>query len=465
MSAHNDAGNGDRLDGWKEIAGHFGKSIRTVQRWETRLGLPVHRLEGSRRGTPFASRVEIARWETAQPVGTLSDTVGASISATLASAEKEGPSSARPRGRVPTRASLWAFAAVVGIASLLFRWSPLARGAATAKPQPASWRVEGDRLLVFDGKDEKAWEHRFGFSFALQEDPQWRALSSPSGVIDDLEGDGRNEVLFVTRGHVPENSRLHCFEADGRPRFIEQPHRTVRFGTEDYGPPFAVTRLLVTAGSTGPKEIWISAHHSQWFPTVVEKLDSQGAVQSQFWNNGHVTLLRTARVGGRRLILIGATSNEFQGATLVVLDAAHSNGAAPARDDRYRCRDCPGGRPLAFIVFPRMELSRLFETRPFVSDVRVTPDDRLVVAVTHVAENLPGETGVTLVASVHYILDSRLQPIGGETGDLYPQSHQRLEMCGRLDHRFGERDRAEMFPVLVGQGDDLIAVTPRSPGE
>lgn len=33
-----------QLRGWKEIAVHFDTSVRTVQRWERRLGLPVHRV-------------------------------------------------------------------------------------------------------------------------------------------------------------------------------------------------------------------------------------------------------------------------------------------------------------------------------------------------------------------------------------------------------------------------------------
>jgi hypothetical protein len=31
------------LSSWKEIARHFGKGVRTVQRWERELGLPIHR--------------------------------------------------------------------------------------------------------------------------------------------------------------------------------------------------------------------------------------------------------------------------------------------------------------------------------------------------------------------------------------------------------------------------------------
>jgi hypothetical protein len=32
---------------WKDIAGYFGKAVRTVQRWERELGLPVRRPEGT----------------------------------------------------------------------------------------------------------------------------------------------------------------------------------------------------------------------------------------------------------------------------------------------------------------------------------------------------------------------------------------------------------------------------------
>jgi hypothetical protein len=36
-------GNTQLLTSWKEIAAHLGKGVRTVQRWERELGLPVRR--------------------------------------------------------------------------------------------------------------------------------------------------------------------------------------------------------------------------------------------------------------------------------------------------------------------------------------------------------------------------------------------------------------------------------------
>ena len=51
----------DRLNGWKEIAGFLGKGVRTVQRWERELGLPVHRLGREGGEIVFAFRLVVTR--------------------------------------------------------------------------------------------------------------------------------------------------------------------------------------------------------------------------------------------------------------------------------------------------------------------------------------------------------------------------------------------------------------------
>lgn len=53
---------GDRLNGWKMIAAHFGRDRTTVIRWARERGLPVHRLPGGKTATVFALRQELDRW-------------------------------------------------------------------------------------------------------------------------------------------------------------------------------------------------------------------------------------------------------------------------------------------------------------------------------------------------------------------------------------------------------------------
>jgi Tol biopolymer transport system component len=52
----------DRLDSWKEIAAYLNRDVTTVQRWEKREGMPVHRHLHDRLGSVFASRAELNTW-------------------------------------------------------------------------------------------------------------------------------------------------------------------------------------------------------------------------------------------------------------------------------------------------------------------------------------------------------------------------------------------------------------------
>ena len=58
---------GPRLDSWKEIAAYLGRDVRTVQRWERREGLPVHRQQHDKLGSVYAFRHEIDAWRARAP--------------------------------------------------------------------------------------------------------------------------------------------------------------------------------------------------------------------------------------------------------------------------------------------------------------------------------------------------------------------------------------------------------------
>jgi tetratricopeptide (TPR) repeat protein len=52
----------DLLQSWKEIGAYLGRSERTCRRWETEFRLPVHRMDGSPRGSVFAYKSELDNW-------------------------------------------------------------------------------------------------------------------------------------------------------------------------------------------------------------------------------------------------------------------------------------------------------------------------------------------------------------------------------------------------------------------
>jgi hypothetical protein len=50
------------LDSWKEIARFLNRGVRTVQRWEQELNLPVHRIGTGKRAPVYCSIPELQFW-------------------------------------------------------------------------------------------------------------------------------------------------------------------------------------------------------------------------------------------------------------------------------------------------------------------------------------------------------------------------------------------------------------------
>ena len=57
-----DSAQDDRLESWKEIAAYLRREVRTVQRWEKREGLPVHRHVHDKLGSVYAFKSELDAW-------------------------------------------------------------------------------------------------------------------------------------------------------------------------------------------------------------------------------------------------------------------------------------------------------------------------------------------------------------------------------------------------------------------
>ena len=56
------------LSGWKNIATFLGKGVRTVQRYERLLGLPIRRPAAKPKGSVLATKRELEAWIAASPI-------------------------------------------------------------------------------------------------------------------------------------------------------------------------------------------------------------------------------------------------------------------------------------------------------------------------------------------------------------------------------------------------------------
>src|ERR1700693_1159532 len=91
----------DRLDSWKEIAAYLNRDVTTVQRWEKREGMPVHRHLHDRMGSVYASRAELDAWACSRNLRVAQDNGN--------TAPSPDPSAAPPRSALSTSLTKWTF--------------------------------------------------------------------------------------------------------------------------------------------------------------------------------------------------------------------------------------------------------------------------------------------------------------------------------------------------------------------
>ena len=194
----------DRLDSWKEIATYLHRDVTTVQRWEKREGMPVHRHLHDRMGSVYASRAELDAWERQRNPPAAPDTEDNSPSSNPPAAPSPPTRSTSLKWRVTLPLAALAAALTIGATIWLQRteyfWrSPIA---------DARFQTVTD----FDGTAQAAAISRDGHFVAF--------LSDRDGPMDVWVTQlGSGEFHNLTHGTMPElanpSLRTLGFSPDG----------------------------------------------------------------------------------------------------------------------------------------------------------------------------------------------------------------------------------------------------------
>ena len=185
-----------RLDSWKDIAAYLSRDVSTVQRWEKREGMPVHRHLHDKLGSVYAFPAELDEWARSrrqpdpQPV-----------------AGEEGVAAPAKRSRFPLVAAVIALLAIAVAAAAY--WLLARRTAAGSNPIAAARFV---RVTDFEGSEDAAVISRDGRFVAF--------LSDRDGAMDVwLTQAGSGQFRNLTGGKLRElvnpDIRMLGFSPDG----------------------------------------------------------------------------------------------------------------------------------------------------------------------------------------------------------------------------------------------------------
>jgi hypothetical protein len=347
-----------RLNSWKEIAKHLGVTVRTAQKWERDRGLPVERLPGSR-GPVSISLSDLEKWRQ-------------SAAAKAPLVESQNGNGAEVQGHLPLakafrRTTAWL---VVVLALSVTLYAVLTSSGTSA--QPASYRVGGRTLSVFDSAGRLLWDHTFA-------DPIHEGIYQhlPLTWFGDLDGDGTTEFLFVYQKSVQgaAGASLYCFSHDGKILWQFVPGRSVRTAKETFDPSFFSTRgILVTKDSNRGTVIVANSIHALYYPSQIAVLSPRGQLLAEYWHSGHIDMVKALDLDrdGRKELYLSGINNELHAATLIVLELEGMSGTSGSRHNAdYQILNVPMATERTRLVFNRSCINLLLETFNRVSEAAV----------------------------------------------------------------------------------------------
>src|SRR5262245_45342581 len=194
----------DRLDSWKEIASYLRRDVTTVQRWEKREGMPVHRHLHDKMGSVYAFRAELDAWVERRGPVTVSE-------APVAERVEEPAATAGPSvRRRPVAVWLGLVAAVVIAAATL--WLLDRRDAFWSSPLAGAQIL---KVTDFEGTEQSAAISRDGSFVAFLSDRDGRidvwVTRLGTGQFYNLTRDSPRELVnpsVRTLGFTPDGASV-----------------------------------------------------------------------------------------------------------------------------------------------------------------------------------------------------------------------------------------------------------------
>ena len=437
------AGEPDRLNGWKEIAAHLDKGVRTAQRWEKEYGLPIRRLGRDGGEIVFASKAELDEWQRANE----RRTQGAAEAATALS---ETPDSALTAASRALRRGWWIAA---GIALAVFAtWAAIAR---LSPPRPARWVVEDGALKVLDRSGRPLWSRPFEFRL---DDPAYSQETHPETrvAVRDLDGDGSPEVVFGAWWPSKDPATaFHILNADGSVRRTIRPANRVHFGNTKFSGPWLPHSVFVVDRPGSNPAIFLSFIHAENFPSLLLEVDASGQTLAEYWSDGYVESVSLVTWKGQPALFVTAANNDQSavGGSLAIFAGGHATGSAPAGDAEHRCEDCPRGAPTEFFAFPRRCMNEREDGTAPPTEARVTVDGDVVVQVSDGHRQLNGGfPSIVIYTLTPSFLVSRIEVVGGALA-----THEEMEAKGQFQHQhtFSE-DLPKLVPVKRWTDGDWV---------
>jgi hypothetical protein len=401
----------DILESWKEISRYLHRDVRTCQRWERELGLPVQRLDDSPKARVFAYKEDIDRWQKEKQN------------------TKETSFIKIPLKR---RKMVWLSGLVlVVVASLVFYFVYYFMRDRIL----ADFKIQGSKFILLNKNNRALWEYdtgltdlettakykaHFQFKTISREGP-W--LHQPYLTILDINGSGSKEVLFTVQTNTEKNEgQLICFSNKGKILWDYHVGRRMTYGSKEYSADYKISAIGVCdLEEDGSKEILVIGRHIPYFPTQITLLDCQGKILGEYWHSGGIAdyAFIDLNKDGKKEIFLSGINNEWRSPCCAILDAQQFKGASPQTKDYYTCNDVEFGFEKYYLLFPRNSLDLAISLNNAICSIDFFENDVV--------------TFLSRFASIIYELDFSMTLIGIDLTHSFMDDYETLKKEGKIN--------------------------------
>jgi hypothetical protein len=394
------------LRSWKEIASYLGYDERTCYRWEQKFDMPVHRAEaGASKSHVIGYKDELDLW----------------FQETFKNSNHHVPP--KKAGHPALRWSFFGLVPLAVVAAFL-----MIRTVTSPPVQPADFAIRGSALIVLSEDGNELWRHDFKVE-GLEDESFYRAhfqtahngARLPSIMIKDIDGDGRNEVLFAVqkRDDSYGEGDLYCYNSRGRELWHFTAGREMLFGGRTYSADYRIYGFRFhDFNGDGRQEIAVISYHYPQWPCQLAIIDLNGRLTGEFWNCGYLADLcyRDLDGDGREEMVVSGVNNQY-GGCVIIFDPARVGGSSP-QSGEFKSDTLPPGSEKYYVRTPRTDVSlALGDIVECITNLGVTKNKRLVA-----------NTNYDLI----YEFDFGLRCLNADWGHGYMMRHNELAAAGKV---------------------------------
>jgi hypothetical protein len=296
------------------------------------------------------------------------------------------------------------------------------------KAEISSFELADSFLVIYDSNGQRQWDFDLGPRLSEHEySDEW---ASENVIIEDIDADGRPNVVVAVQNKDHLDEKIICLDSDGNLLWKFKVGREILYGDKTISPDFNINNFRVEdLDGDLRSEIMVVANHKIYFPSHFVILNYEGEVIGDYWNSGHFTnmIFFDLNDDNKKEIVLGGVNNNYRKSCIAVFDHLNVKGSSPQeKGTKYFSPELESGTEKYYLLLPQNIVGQSMFIQENIKAIDLLNNKRFEVTTT--------------ISRIHYEFDSNLSCTNVYLGDEFILNFNRLKKDGKLSIELSDID-------------------------